>query len=269
MDTPCSAVDKLVVIVQEGTTVDDLVALSACTSIVVAIAECLFLSKTRPDWLVCALMLLFSACAGGLLFAKTTGLGLIHLFMYLLCGTCHPLYLSHQYRKVKQSSIERIYVKSLLSCLPYVAFAVVTEWSKTTQLTDISQRSGLLLAISCIMSFLASHCSWEVPARARTAAGFAAMTSCSKLISLVFNVLLWDQHGLPWANMLLAGAILAVQVSHETNCQSSQRKYQPSNSKAYLVVQNPAEYVVGILKVAAVIAAVLWVGVILGTTITR
>lgn len=269
MEAPCSLVNKLLVIVQEGANVDDLVVFSACTSIAVAIADWMVLSRTRPYRLLCALVLLLSACAGSLHFASVTSLRLVCLFIYLLCGTCHMLCWSQYFRTVKQSDVPRVYVKNLLSCLSCLAFTVLLEWSKATQLTHITQQSGLLLALSCIILFLSSYYSCETQATAKTVAGFAAVTSCSKLISLVINYLVWDQHRLPWANMLLAGIVLAGQMSLETNRQSSQPKHQRSNSKACEVTQNPAETLAGILAVAAAIAAVLWVGVILGATVTR
>lgn len=255
----------------QGADVDQLVVFSTCTPVAVAIAEWVFISSSRPDWLVGALVLLFSAWAGSLLFASLTTVGLACLFSYFACTSFYILHSSFHYRAVQLSSMERVYVQSLLSCLPCFAITMIFDWSKLVELTHLTPWSGSLLALSCIVSFFASYYSWEVRSTpsAKSAAGFAAVYCCSKVSSLIISLMLWDRHGSSWANWLLAAAIVAAVVSQQTKRQPKLKQHSSSSSKGPEVMQDPAAYAGGIFAVAATVAGLLWLGAAVGAAVTR
>eukprot|EP00878_Enallax_costatus_P031535 GHUV01034488.1.p1 GENE.GHUV01034488.1~~GHUV01034488.1.p1 ORF type:complete len:620 (+),score=105.70 GHUV01034488.1:566-2425(+) len=255
----------------QGATVDQLVVFSTCTPVAVALADRLFLGRAAPDWFLYALVLILSAWASSMQLLSLAPLAFACLGLYFLCMVFYCIYSSYYSRTVKQTSMERVYIENLLSCLPCLAVTMICDLSHGWELLHLTPLSSMMLALSTITYFLSSYFGWEVrTATATTSTGYAAVGSCSGLVSLAPNYSVWDKHGPPWPNMVSAAAILLIGLAQHPQRQHKHRHQQRVGSKGGEEgLQNPAAYAVGILAAAAAVVGVLWLGASLGAVDTR
>lgn len=285
--------------------VDTMIVLKTCTPITVAVGEWLFVNTALPSartWVSLAVVIISSAAAFSMQMAAITAIGALWLVLWFFSVTFYMVYSAHYVLTVKLTTMGRVFYENLFSCLFCIPLALATDLvsiltddqqtlQQHQQLGDLfhamPSRTAMLVGASCLMGFSMSWCGWALRQHI-TALSYTVLGVVNKLLTVLLNATVWNNHGPPMSQGLLIVGILAGSFYQQQSTQrsswagkrGSQAKPATGSAEGSMASQNGQhrEYSsaggrahrlwTSLAGTAAGLALLVWIGVSLGRALS-
>eukprot|EP00494_Astrolonche_serrata_P032468 UN32737 len=194
----------------EVSTVETVIVFRACTPLCVSFLDYTFLGRAFPSLRSTgALLAIVCGCYFYVVSDKAFELSGLEAYtwaiIYFLALCFQMTYGKLITSQVPMDTWERVYYTNLLSILPMglYGFFVTEEFSKYESL-EITEPfyAGLFLVLSCICGLFIGWAGWNCR-QLLSAASYTLVGVTNKIVTVLVNMLIWDQH----ANSIGVGAL--------------------------------------------------------------
>lgn len=215
--------------VLQHSNVETFITFRSCSPLIIAFCEYLFLGRQLPSPAnVLCLGTLVIGASGYVYFDSAFKIeAYVWLGIWFVAFVFEAVYVKHVCQSVQMSSWERVFYTNMPSAL---ALAAVLPWLPESKMVgNLTRGQTVLVSISCIIGLMMSHAGY-ILRDAVSATMFTVVGIVCKILTVLWNMLIWENHASDAGLVCLATCIVAGAVYRQSPMRTEVQVAEPGDA---------------------------------------